>query len=140
MPELDKILEILSMIGVFLGKTFGNNPSPTTTNSVKTVQDLFGDPMSTTRVTINDVSDWIKSRDTKLNTNTEVAVVKLTKSILKGIKLNNDDGFNYLLIAILDKAKKDNSITDYVLIKYEMIDSKLDILLEKGDGILTIEG
>ena len=44
---------------------------------------------------------------------------------------------NNIVIAIVDEANK--QISDSVLIKYEMLDMKLDAALSKGNGILVVE-
>ena len=106
----------------------------------KILEKCFGEPMYTSLFSMDEVRGWIKSRENLLQNGTKAVVLKANSETLRGIgkELNIGNNLkNNIVIAIVDEANK--QISDSVLIKYEMLDMKLDAALSKGNGILVVE-
>lgn len=106
----------------------------------KILEKCFGEPMYTSLFSMDEVRGWIKSRENLLQNGIKAVVLKANSETLRGIgkELNIGNNLkNNIVIAIVDEANK--QISDSVLIKYEMLDMKLDAALSKGNGILVVE-
>ena len=106
----------------------------------KVLEKCFGEPMYTNSFSMSEVRDWIKSREEMLQNGAKAIVVKANSETLRRIGKDLDIGNNLknnIVIAIVDETGK--SITDSVLIKYEVLDAKLEESLDKGNGVLVVE-
>lgn len=106
----------------------------------KILEKCFGEPMYTSSFSMGEVRDWIKSRETMLQNGAKAIVLKANSETLRRIGKDLDIGNNLknnIVIAIVDEAS--NNISDSVLIKYEILDAKLDEALSKGNGVLVVE-
>lgn len=106
----------------------------------KILEKCFGEPMYTSSFSMSEVRDWIKARETKLQNGAKAIVLKANSETLRRIGKNVDIGNNLknnIVIAIVDESSKE--ISDSVLIKYEVLDIKLEEALDKGNGVLVVE-
>lgn len=106
----------------------------------KILEKCFGEPMYTNSFSMSEVRDWIKSRETMLQSGAKAIVLKANTETLRRIGKDLDIGNNLknnIVIAIVDEINK--NITDSVLIKYEVLDVKLEEALNKGNGVLVVE-
>lgn len=106
----------------------------------KILEKCFGEPMYTNSFSMSEVRDWIKSRETMLQNGAKAIVLKANSETLRRIGKELDIGNNLknnIVIAIVDEIN--NNITDSVLIKYQVLDEKLEETLNKGNGVLVVE-
>lgn len=102
------------------------------------LQACFGEPMSTTRLTYQEVVQWINARRDQLVDNTKAAVVKVDENTMKslGKDLDTRGVENYIVLVIMTGDKQ---ITDSLLIKYEKLDQELENSLARGNGVLVVQ-
>ena len=96
--------------------------------------------MYTSVFSINEVRDWIQTREDSLKNGAKAIVLKANAETLKRIGEDLDIGTgvkNNIVIAIVDG--KTSNIVDSALIKYESLDPSLENALSKGNGILVVE-
>lgn len=106
----------------------------------KVLEKCFGEPMYTSTFSMSEVRDWIKARESLLQNGAKAIVLKVNSETLRRIGKDLEIGNNLknnIVIAIVDEASKD--ISDSVLIKYEILDTKLEESLNNGNGILVVE-
>lgn len=107
----------------------------------KILESCFGEPMYTSSFSLNEVRDWIKIREDKLQNGAKAIILKANSETLRKIGKDLDIGNgieNNLVIAIVDENSK--SISDSVLVRYESLDEKLEQALNNGNGVLVVEG
>lgn len=99
----------------------------------------FGEPMSATKFTFQEVKEWIHARKDQLVDGAKAAVVKVNESTMKSIGKNLDTRGveNYIVLVIMTGDKQ---IEDSLLVKYETLDQELEDALAKGNGILVVKG
>ena len=99
----------------------------------------FGEPMSATKLTFQEVKEWIQARKDQLVDGAKAAVVKVNESTMKSIgkDLDTKGVENYIVLVVMTGDKQ---IADSLLIKYETLDRELEDALAKGDGILVVKG
>lgn len=99
----------------------------------------FGEPMSATKLTFQEVKEWIHARKDQLIDGAKAAVVKVNESTMKSIGKNLDTRGveNYIVLVIMSGDKQ---IADSLLVKYETLDQELEDALAKGNGILVVKG
>ncbi len=110
------------------------------TDREKILEKCFGEPMYTSVFSINEVRDWIQTREDSLKNGAKAIVLKANAETLKRIGEDLDIGTgvkNNIVIAIVDG--KTSNIVDSALIKYESLDPSLENALSKGNGILVVE-
>lgn len=79
--------------------------------------------MYTSSFSLNEVRDWIKARQDKLENGAKAIILKANSETLHKIGKDLDIGKgieNNLVIAIVDETNK--SISDSVLVRYESLD------------------
>ncbi len=106
----------------------------------KILEQCFGEPMYTNTFSLNEVRDWIKTRESLLLNGAKAIVLKANAETLRRIGKDLDIGNNLknnIVIAIVDEASK--NISDSVLVKYETLDAKLEEALSNGNGVLVVE-
>ena len=106
----------------------------------KIVGNCFGERMYTSSFSLNEVRDWIKARQDKLENGAKAIILKANSETLHKIGKDLDIGKgieNNLVIAIVDETNK--SISDSVLVRYESLDEKLEHALNNGKGVLVVE-
>lgn len=104
------------------------------------LEKCFGEPMYTSSFSLNEVSDWIKTREEMLQNGAKAVVLKANSETLQGIGKDLDIGNNLknnIVIAIVDESNK--NILDSVLVRYDSLDTKLEKSLDKGNGVLVVE-
>lgn len=108
-------------------------------NRTDALRACFGEPVSATRFTLQEVKEWIHVRKDQLVGDTKAAVVKVDGNTMKslGKDLDTRGVENYLVLAIM---AGDKQITDSLLVKYEKLDQELEDTLAKGNGVLVIRG
>lgn len=102
------------------------------------LQACFGEPMSATKFTFQEVTQWIHARKDQLISGTKAAVVKVDENTMKSLGKNLDTRGveNYIVLAIITR---DNQITESLLIKYEKLDQELESALARGNGVLVVQ-
>ena len=108
----------------------------------KVLKHCFGEPVYAGTFSLGEAKDWIKERENLLKNGCKSVIAKVNNQTLKmlGVELalNFDaNPGNYLVVAIIDKDK--NEIKDSVLIKYDKLNTVLEDVLAKGDGVLVVE-
>lgn len=108
-------------------------------NRTDALQACFGEPMSATKLTFQEVKEWIHARKDQLVDGAKAAVVKVNESTMKSIgkDLDTKGVENYIVLVVMTGDKQ---IADSLLIKYETLDRELEDALAKGDGILVVKG
>lgn len=106
-------------------------------NRTDALRACFGEPMSATRFTFQEVKEWIEARKDQLDKDAKAAVVKVDEHTMKslGKDLDTRGVENYIVLAIMTEDKK---ITDSLLVKYGTLDQELEDALAKGDGVLVV--
>lgn len=100
----------------------------------------FGEPSVVTTFTYNEALDWIIQHDDLMKNGHEAVIFKVNNQTLKMVnrKFNVDFGVEkYLVVGI--RKKKELSISDSVLVKYDRLDERLENELAPGKGFLVIE-
>lgn len=99
----------------------------------------FGEPMSATKLTFQEVNEWILARKDQLIDGAKAAVVKVNESTMKSIGKNLDTRGveNYIVLVIMSGDKQ---IADSLLVKYETLEQELEAALAKGNGVLVVKG
>lgn len=107
----------------------------------KILERCFGDPVYASTFSMSEVRDWIRARESLLKNGAKAIVLKANSETLHKIGKDLDIGNNLknnIVIAIVNETSED--ISDSVLIKYGMLDMKLEEALSNGNGILVVEG
>lgn len=107
----------------------------------KILERCFGDPVYASTFSMSEVRDWIRARESLLKNGAKAIVLKANSETLHKIGKDLDIGNNLknnIVIDIVNETSED--ISDSVLIKYGMLDMKLEEALSNGNGILVVEG
>ena len=125
-------------IGIVIEKNLAKMNASNVMERSEILRNTFGEPMCTTKFSLNEAKEWIKARQNLLDEGSKAIVLKANSQTMKnlGKTINLDGVENYLIIAVVSKA---NDIQNSVLIKYEKLDDELEKLLEKGNGTLVVE-
>ena len=105
----------------------------------KVLEHCFGKAFYARTFALAEAKDWIKDRKGKLE-NGKALICKVNNKTLKmldtEVKLNFNSGEErYLAIVIVSE----NSVKDTLLVKYEQLETRLEELLDRGNGVLVIE-
>lgn len=108
------------------------------------MQQIFGEPMTVEKFTLQEASGWINQRVKNLENGCKATIFKASKKTLQsfGFSIKGDAQINnYLVIAIIDpnNSNKNEQIKEKVLIKYKHLDEKLEKTLANGDGMVVID-
>lgn len=109
-------------------------------DKAKALEECFGEPMHTDKFTVSEAKEWISARQDLLDQDTKAVIMKINSDTLKSIGKDIQIGSTIkdtLLVAIVDTVN--NEVKDAVLIKYQMLDTQLEQLLSKGNGVLVVE-
>lgn len=104
------------------------------------LQEYFGEPMVTSKLSFVEVKKWAKRHEDLLQDGSKMMVMKVKQELFDNASIPLAVGSNpnkYLVMLILDA----NNSTEYkkqLLIKYESLDEGLEQLLGK-DGVVIIE-
>lgn len=127
-------------IGVLLDKfVFAKMQESGIQSRTDALRACFGEPMSATRFTFQEVKDWINARKDQLSNGAKAAVVKVNENTMKSIgkDLDTRGMDNYIVLLVMTEDKQ---ISESLLIKYETLDRELEDALAKGNGILVVKG
>lgn len=102
------------------------------------LQACFGEPMSATMFTLEEVKQWIHARKDQIVNGTKAAVVNVNENTMRslGKDLDTRGVENYIVLVIITR---DQQIADSLLIKYERLDQELEDALAKGNGVLVVQ-
>lgn len=108
-------------------------------NEIDSLKQCFGEPLHSSYFTLDQTKNWIKARKNQLCLGEKALVMKINSETMKKIgyslKFKNEIE-KYLLLAIVS----DNDVSDTLLVKYELLEPKLEELLAKGNGTLIVGG
>lgn len=138
--NLPVVISSLGAVAVILYKIITIVKNKTNLKKEKIIENCFGEPMYTNIFSISEAREWIKSRESLLKNGEKATIVKVNHETLRSLGQDLDIGNsvdNYIVIAIINQET--NEISDSVLIKYESLDSKLEKVLQKGNGVLVVE-
>lgn len=127
-------------VGVLLDKfVFAKMQESGIQSRTDALRACFGEPMSATKFTFQEVKEWIQARKDQLVDGTKAAVVKVDGNTMKslGKDLDTRGVENYIVLVIMTGDKQ---IADSLLVKYEKLDQELEDNLAKGNGILVVKG
>lgn len=102
----------------------------------------FGEPMYMNVVSFNDLGDWANNRQDKMNETTKILVTKTTSQYFKDLQSQyniSGQADSFLLLALIDTSKQEDSVIESLLIKYNSIEESLNEKLSSSDGTLVIE-
>lgn len=125
--------------GIILEKALAKMTASSILERSDALRACFGEPMCTTTLSFDEVTEWIKERKDLLSDGSKAIVVKATNEALKnlGKEINVTGVDNYLIIAVVSNT---SDIQDSILIKYEKLEQELENVLAKGNGSLVVEG
>lgn len=127
-------------VGVLLDKfVFAKMQESGIQNRTDALRACFGEPMSATRFTLQEVKEWISARKDQLVGDAKAAVVKVDGNTMKslGKDLDTRGIESYIVLVVMTGDKQ---IVDSLLVKYEKLDQELEDALAKGNGILVVKG
>lgn len=129
------------VIGIIIEKALTKMREDKEIEREKLLEECFGEHIYAGTFSLAQMRDWVKSRNELLKNGAKAFAMKINDETLTKLGVQVQLGKemeNFLVIAILNEAEK--NMVDSVLIKYENIDSQLDRLLEKGNGMVVIGG
>ena len=141
--------ELLTLAGTFLaGGAAGFAADRVIVNSKRkkileaegTLIRNFGALTTNTSFSFDEAMDWITARDELMQDGCDAFIFKAGNDNFKLINQRFNIDFNtgkYLVVAIVKDRK---NIQDSLLVKYDVLDKRLEQELAQGNGALIIEG